>query len=150
MKKAQLLFHVISYLQYPLMLAGLYYILLPYFNNFDGLFESYNRMLMFSGLAITFSTLQDTTKVQNKLSLRIYRNPKLARYFLASLLIITVLSISAGLAGFLGLHDSKLKELSIGLIVFGVGLLSMLKTVMELAAYHGEQSRKDRLTEPSH
>ena len=66
--KIKLLFHYISYLQYPLMLIALYFAFKPYFNGLeitnekiDLIFRNLNNMLIFMGLGISFSTLQDAT-----------------------------------------------------------------------------------------
>lgn len=76
-------FHYVSYLQYPLMLLALYFAFKPYFFGFDQLkekpelvFENLNSLLIFMGLAVSFSSLQDTTKTQNKFSEKIWRSPK--------------------------------------------------------------------------
>ena len=68
-------FHYVSYIQYPLMLITLYFVVSPFFTgmekikeNPDLIFKNLNLMLIFMGLAISFSTLQDTHKTQNKLS----------------------------------------------------------------------------------
>ncbi|MFA0963835.1 hypothetical protein AB9P05_18665 [Roseivirga sp. BDSF3-8] len=137
MKKARNIFHVISYLQYPLMAAALYFAIQPYLTGFEDVLESINIMLIFMGVAISFSTLQDTTKTQNKLSLKVYQNPKAARVFLIYLLVIIVVFMGAGFVGLLGQEDSKLREISIGLIVLSIGMLGMLKAAVEMAEYHG-------------
>jgi hypothetical protein len=72
MKETKLIFHYISYLQYPLMMIAMLFALKPYIFGFETLFSDFNKMLVFMGLGISFSTLQDTTKTQNKLSLKIY------------------------------------------------------------------------------
>ncbi|RUT67572.1 hypothetical protein D0817_25745, partial [Flavobacterium cupreum] len=62
------LFQVISYLQYPLLVVALGYMVYPYFAGFDTFWASINNALIFVGMAISFSTLQDTTKTQNNFS----------------------------------------------------------------------------------
>ena len=76
-------FHYISYIQYPLMLIATYFVLSPYINeieqlkkNPDLLFKNLNLTLIFMGLGISFSSLQDTSKTQNKFSKKIWENPK--------------------------------------------------------------------------
>lgn len=76
-------FHLISYLQYLLMLLGLYYAIHPYFNGLDAIANNFelaltdiNKMLVWMGLGISFSTLQDTTKTQNDFSRKIWEDPK--------------------------------------------------------------------------
>lgn len=40
MKSATYFFHCISYLQYPIMLVGVFYVFKPYFTSFDSIWES--------------------------------------------------------------------------------------------------------------
>ena len=68
-------FQKISYLQYPMMLIAMYFAIKPYtyifeagMENQDKMFADLNSLLIFMGLGISFSTLQDTTKTQNKFS----------------------------------------------------------------------------------
>ena len=71
--KIQQFFQYISYLQYPFMLVAVFLAFQPYFGGFenltsDGILAGVNNMLIFMGLSVSFSTLQDTTKTQNELS----------------------------------------------------------------------------------
>jgi magnesium-transporting ATPase (P-type) len=82
MKDPKKLFHKISYLQYPLMLLGLFYCCKPTLFGIDSIWMDLNKGLVFFGLAISLSTLQDITKTQEKISKRIFENPNYARIFL--------------------------------------------------------------------
>ncbi|MCA6074330.1 hypothetical protein [Fulvivirga sedimenti] len=135
MKKATLFFHRISYLQYPLMLIALYFIIQPYYGFQDAL-GYINKGLVFMGLGVTFSTLQDTTKTQNKLSLRIYQNPTYARIFIIVMIALILFFLVVGLIGLFAASDAKLSEVSLGMIVMGVGMIGMLKAVFEMADNH--------------
>lgn len=114
MKSARESFHKISYLQYPLMLVGLYWMARPLINNLNNLWADYNMALIFYGLAISLSTLQDTTKSQNKLSLKIWQSPRYARIFL--------------------------NEISFGIISLGIGFVGVLKSGIEMAEHHQKTS----------
>lgn len=140
MINAKDLFHKISYLQYPLMLIGLYYAVRPYIVGFDTLFENLNTLLIFMGLGISFSTLQDTSKVQNEASRRIWEDPKKGKFFLTFMSIFTLFLISLGLLGYFAAPNEILQELSIGLIVLGIGFMGMVKSAVEMFENH----RKDR------
>ena len=140
MINAKDLFHKISYLQYPLMLVGLYYAVRPYIVGFDTLFENLNTLLIFMGLGISFSTLQDTSKVQNEASRRIWEDPKKGKFFLTFMSIFTLFLISLGLLGYFAAPNEILQELSIGLIVLGIGFMGMVKSAVEMFENH----RKDR------
>ncbi|WP_459212133.1 hypothetical protein [Aquimarina rhabdastrellae] len=145
----KLFFHYISYLQYPLMIVALYFAFKPHFEGIEGdkesidmVFKSLNNMLIFMGLAISFSTLQDTTKTQNKLSRKIWESPTKGKLFLIFMSIMTAVFIIYGMIGYLGETNAKLQELSIGIIVLGIGFIGMLKTAIEMFEYH----RKDKHT----
>lgn len=130
------IFHAISYMQYPLMAVALYFSAKPYFYGFEFLLENYNKVLVFMGLVISFSTLQDTTKTQNKLSLKIYQNPKLARRFLMYIVALILFFLFGGLYGLLVIPDHKIAEVSIGMVVFAIGLIGLLKVAVEMAGHH--------------
>lgn len=135
------LFHLVSYLQYPCMLLGLFYCYKPvitnlegFMNNIDALLVEFNKALVFIGLGTSLSTLQDTTKVQNKFSQRIYDNPRKTKFFLWIMMIQSVIYITLGLIGLFG-SIKFLQELSFGLIALGVGFIGMLKSAIEMADY---------------
>jgi len=145
--KIKKLFQIISYLQYPLMLLALFFSVKPYFNgieylinNIEILFKNYNYVLIFMGLGISFSTLQDTTKTQNKLSKKIWENPKKGKKMIAIISGLTLLVLSYGVFGYFITENQKIKELSFGAIVFGIGLIGFLKTAIEVFENH----RKDK------
>ena len=65
------------------MLVGLYFALIPYLQgmeqvkqNPDFISQSLNTVLIFMGLSVSFSSLQDTSKTQNKVSKKIWQDPK--------------------------------------------------------------------------
>ena len=142
-------FHYVSYVQHPLMLIALYFVLSPYFNgieqikkNPDLIFENLNLMLIFMGLAISFSTLQDTNKTQNKFSKRIWESPKKGKIALIYLSLLCLFLVIYGLYGFFNNNNEVLKEISLGIIVLGIGMIGMLKTAIEMFENH----RKDKNT----
>ena len=80
-------FHYISYLQYPLILIGIYFGVIPYLSgldmlvdNPDILFNNLNSSLIFIGLGTSFSSLQDTSKTQNNFSKKIWENPRKGKW----------------------------------------------------------------------
>lgn len=129
-------FHIISYVQYPFMFIALYYAFKPYIVGFETLWENSNNALIFMGLGISFSTLQDTTKPQNKLSRKTWENPKKGKIALTVITIMASLSIIMGLYGILSSTNEVLKELSFGIIVIGIGLVGLLKTAIEMFENH--------------
>ena len=132
------LFHLISYLQYPLVLLGGYYYILFFLSFKAGeiVWDDLNKVLVFFGLALSFSTLQDTKKTQNKLSKRIWESPLMGKITLILFSLFTALFIFGGLYNYLTIKSSVLKELSFGMIVLGIGLLGLIKAAVEMFENH--------------
>ncbi len=141
------IFHYISYLQYPLMVTGLYFSISPYLEgieelkrNPDLIFQSLNYVLIFMGLGVSFSSLQDTTKTQNKISKKIWENPKKGKITILIMCFITLFLLSLGLFEYFNTNDGILKDLSVGIIVFSLGMFGFLKAAIEMFENH----RKDK------
>lgn len=141
------IFQYISYLQYPLMLVALYFAFAPYLNgletmieNIDNTLSSYNSMLVFMGLGVGISSLQDTTKTQNNFSKRIWENPKKGKIGIMLISLMTLFFVVYGVVMYFGTGSEKVKSLSTGFIVFGIGMLGFLKTAIEVFENH----RKDK------
>ena len=103
---------------------------------FETIWEDYNNLLMFMGLAISFSTLQDTTKTQNKISQRVWENPTYGKITIGILLFTTFLLLAIGITGLYAAKDSVLKNLSMGVIVLGLGMIGMAKAMLEMFENH--------------
>lgn len=141
--KIRKFFQIISYLQYPLMLLGLFFILKPYFNGFeylsnniDILWLNYSNALIFFGLGISLSTLQDTTKTQNKLSKKIWQDPKKGKIMIYVMAFTALLILVIGVFGYFFSDLEVLKELSFGIIVLGIGYIAFMKTAIEVFENH--------------
>jgi len=137
------IFQYVSYLQYPLMLVALYFGFEPSLKgieamseNIDSTLSSYNSTLIFMGLAIGFSTLQDTTKTQNKFSKKIWENPKKGKIGVLIITLMTLFFVVSGVFLYFGSGNEKLKSLSTGLIIFGIGMLGFLKAAIEIFENH--------------
>ncbi|MFT6961038.1 MAG: hypothetical protein ACJAWV_000740 [Flammeovirgaceae bacterium] len=138
MKDTRKLFHLISYLQYPLM-AGSLFFYVPFLisivkRNPD--WNNLNNMLIFVGIAISFSALQDATKTQSKFAKRIWESPKKGKTMLFIMTITMFAFISVGLFGFYFTETEQLKSISIGLVAFGIGYIGLLKTAVEMFENH--------------
>lgn len=129
----KLLFHFISYLQYPFMLLAVYVVLT---GNPDLIFETINKVLILFGLGISFSTLQDTTKTQNKMSRKIWEHPIKGKLALLVMSLMTLAMLVTGILEYFSTEDSKFKEMSMGLIVLGIGYIGLLKTAIEMFENH--------------
>lgn len=142
--KIKKLFHYISYLQYPLMLMGVFFVFKPYFIGLDELdpekvdlvINSLTNVLIFLGLGISFSSLQDTTKTQNKFSRKIWENPKKGKIAVAIMLLTTIITLTIGLLMYFLILNNKFKELAVGVMILGVGLIGWLKLAIELFENH--------------
>lgn len=131
-------FHKASYIQYPLMILAVGYFYKPIFAGFDSMWIDYNYGLIFMGLGLSFATLQDTTKTQNKFSKRIYENPVWAGRFLLYILTLVVLFLVCGIYGLFAADTEIISSLSYGLLSLGVGLIGVLKAAGEMAHYHSK------------
>lgn len=128
-------FHLLSYLQYPIMLFSLWYAFKPFFFGFETVWADLNKVLVCMGLGISFSTLQDTTKTQNKMSKKVWANPRHARLFLIYMFILTMIMIGFGVWGFFFTLHEKLQEIALGAIAVGISFIGLLKTAVEMADY---------------
>lgn len=136
MRNATRLFHAISYLQYPLLLVSLYFVVQPLAAGLDGLWPSFNKALIFAGLAISFSTLQDTTTTQNDFSKRIWQDPRKGKRALILLALMAAMMLVAGLYGFLVSTGGIVQDVAIGLLMLGIGYIGLLKAAVEMYENH--------------
>ncbi|MEQ8546361.1 MAG: hypothetical protein RIC03_00535 [Cyclobacteriaceae bacterium] len=143
------IFQRISYLQYPLMLLAMFYAIKPYFNgfeymvnNFESMLVDYNYVLIFFGLGISFSTLQDTTKMQNDISRKIWESPKKGKRMIMIISVAVILILGYGIFGYFLTDNEKFKELSFGAIVLGIGLIGFLKSAIEAFENHRIDKKK--------
>lgn len=131
-------FHMISYLQYPLILVALVFYV-PFVMSLlnkavDWSYLNYSLILL--GVALSFSTLQDTTTTQNELSKKIWQDPKKGQRMLY---LVAVMALLFMLAGFLFLFVLPIKgaeDVAVGLIVLGIGFIGILKAAIEMFENH--------------
>jgi len=131
-------FHIVSYLQYPLIIVALilYFPLIKSFKNGLLDWELANYILILFGVGLSFSTLQDTTKTQNKISEKVWSDPLKGKIMLIFLSIMAFLFIIAGLVMLFYQNNSLQEGVSIGLIVLGIGLIGVLKGAIEMYEHH--------------
>jgi len=145
--KIKQIFQIISYLQYPLLLLAMVFVFKPYFSgldhmkeNFDAVVADFNNVLIFAGLGISMSTLQDTNRTQNNISKKIWEDPQKGTWAIIILSIMTLSVLLGGIFSFYISTNEILKQLSIGIIVMGIGLIGFLKASLEIFENH----RRDR------
>jgi len=95
-----------------------------------------NTALLFLGIQIGISTLQDTTKTQNKFSRKIWEHPKKGKITLLLMSFMVVFFLIMGIVGYFKSTENIHKEISFGLIVLGIGLIGMLKSAIEMFENH--------------
>ncbi len=105
-------------------------------NGFNSIWEDFGNVLLFMGLGISFSTLQDTTKTQNKISLRVWENETYSKRMILATSFATLVFISMGVYGFFSFKNAIPKEFSIGVIAFGISMIGLIKAMMEMAENH--------------
>ena len=142
-------FHYMSYLQYPLMLVGLFFALKPYLQGLDQLkqnpelvIQTLNTVLIFMGLSVSFSSLQDPSKTQNKVSKKIWENPLKGKIMIVFMSLLILFFLFFGLIGYYYVETGLLKDISIGIIVFGLGMFGLLKTAIEMFENHRTDKNK--------
>ncbi len=136
MGQVKQLFQIISYLQYPLLVVALGYMVYPYFVGFDAFWSSVNNALIFSGLAVGFSTLQDTSKTQNDFSKRVWQSPRKGMIALVTISATTLVFLLLGIFGLYVAKGGALKEVSFGVLTLGLGYLGLLKAAIEMHEHH--------------
>lgn len=130
------LFQAVSYLQYPFMLLALAYCFKPFLTGLAGMLEDYNRALLYAGIGIGLSSLQDPTRMQNEVSRRVWQDPRKGR---AMLWFIGGMSFAAIVAGLVGVNVAStraISEVSMGMLSLGLGLLGMLRTAIDMFEHH--------------
>jgi len=145
MAGARQFFHYVSYLQYPLMLLAMFFSVKPIIFGFDTIWADYNKLLVFMGLGISFSTFQDTQKTQNKLSKRVWENSRWGKIALLVMSLTTFWVLAFGMFGYFASENDIIRELAFGVIVLGIGLIGMLKAAIEMFENH----RKDKQRSPT-
>ena len=88
------------------------------------------------GIGMSFSTLQDTKKTQNNISKKIWQSPTKGKIFIFSLAASNLFMFVLGISGLYVSQDNALSEVSLGLIVFAIGILGVLKAAMEMFENH--------------
>ena len=144
MKNPRTIFHLISYLQYPLMLAAVaFYVPFILSLKSGALDWTYlNYALIIFGIALSFSTLQDTTKTQNKLSRKIWESPTKGKITIVVMALFAFSMIIGGLSMLYFSQTGITESVAVGLIVLGIGLIGLLKSAIEMFENH----RKDKNT----
>ncbi len=137
------LFQALSYLQYPLMLVAVVFTVQAGLavgelraTGWDPVIARINDVLLYAGVGIGLSSMQDPRRTQNAVSLRTWRDPAKGRIALWVIALEAFVPIVVGLVGAAQADDGVLRQLSLGLVAFGLGMLGLLKTAIEMREYH--------------
>lgn len=136
-------FQLLSYLQYPAMVVAAVYAARPLFNGMAGMFDDWNYALLYAGVGVGLSSLQDPTRTQNRMSHRVWQDPRKGRLMLWLLSAEALLPIVIGLVGAYLAGTTALNQLSLGLVAFGLGMVGLLKTAIEMFEHHRLDRRPD-------
>jgi hypothetical protein len=131
-------FHYVSYLQYPIMASSFIFYLPFVISLGQGEPDWYllNNFIILIGVALSFSTLQDTTKTQNKISKRVWEDPRKGKIALSLMAIMAFSFIILGLTLIIRAGSGEIENIAIGLTVLGIGLLGLLKSALEMFENH--------------
>ena len=85
-------------------------------------YDDWNYVLLYAGIGIGLSSLQDPTKTQNEISRRVWQDPRKGRWMLILLAAYALGAMGVGLVGAYLAADSVVNQLSLGLVAFGLGM----------------------------
>lgn len=129
------------------MLIALTLILYSIITDIQTIFYYFNQALVFMGLGISFSTLQDTTTTQNETSRRVWEDPIKGKRMITISSLTTFFIISIGIIGLFSPLESVIKQISVGLIAMGIGWIGMLKAMIEMFKNHRTDKNPKNETE---
>jgi magnesium-transporting ATPase (P-type) len=129
-------FQAVSYLQYPLMLVALLYSVRPYLTGLDGIWQDLNYALLYAGIGIGLSSLQDPTRMQNEISRKVWQSPRKGRLMLAIMTVSSLSMILIGLVASYQTNSEMLRQVSMGVFSLGLGMVGILKTAIEMFEHH--------------
>jgi hypothetical protein len=136
-------FQRLSYLQYPAMLAAIAYTVKSGWavsatrsTGWSPVFDDWNYVLLYAGIGIGLSSLQDPTRTQNEVSRRVWQDPRKGRWMLVLLSLYALGAMAMGLAGAYMADSTGVNQLSLGLVAFGLGMVGLLKTAIEMREHH--------------
>lgn len=132
------LFHLISYLQYPILLAALAFYIpftISLFNKSPD-WSLLNDVLILFGVSMSFSTLQDTTTTQNNFSKKIWQHPTKGKVVIGVIAIMAFVFIVMGLLALFVYKADQTESVAVGITVLGIGMIGLLKAAIEMFENH--------------
>ena len=136
-------FQWVSYLQYPAMLAAIAYTAKSAWTashmgpaGWSPVFDDWNYVLLYAGISVGLSSLQDSTRTQNDVSRLVWQDPRKGRWMLMLLSAYAMGAMVVGLVGAYMAESTVVNQLSLGLMAFGLGMVGLLKTAIEMREHH--------------
>lgn len=130
-KKFLKLIHSLHYLQYPFLIIGLGYSFKKYFIENSDKWADMNMSLLFFGIGLSFAGFADVKKIGGW-SKKIMRHPRMSKLFIFYSILLSFGLMATGFYAMFQIKNSAFKEVSIGLIVLGIGVISLIKMSVEL------------------
>jgi len=120
------------------MIIALYYCYKPIIFENSNVVSDYNLGLLFLGIGLSFSSLADTTK-RTKLGNLVFKKPKTAKIWIIYISILILSIFSLGIFTMFFTDKPELKEVSVGLLVLGIGTIGLLRMNLEtIKAYQSD------------
>lgn len=88
------------------------------------------------GLGVSMSTLQDTTTTQNKVSKRVWEDPKKGKVALLIMSLTALMFIASAFMAMFLFKGSVLEQLSFGLLALGIAYVGLLRAAIEMFENH--------------
>lgn len=136
-------FQWLSYLQYPAMLVAVGYVFKSGLSlasvkrvGWLPIYDDWNYALLYAGVGIGLSSLQDPAKTQNEMSKKVWQDPRKGRWMLILLAAYALGAMALGLLGAYLADTTIMNQLSLGLVAFGLGMVGLLKTAIEMREHH--------------
>ena len=130
-KKFLNLIHQLHYLQYPFLILGLSYSFKKYFVENSNKWEDLNLCFLFMGIALSFGGLADVNRIDG-ITKKVLSNMKGGKTYILYLIICFFICLGLGIYAFFQNEENALKELSVGMIVFSIGIISLIKMSLEI------------------
>ena len=137
------LFQWLSYLQYPALLVALGYgarsgwtLATAGDGGWATVYDDWNYVLLYAGIGIGLSSLQDPTKTQNEVSKRVWQDPRKGKLALVMIAATTLVFLLIGMYGLYVARSGIIKEVSFGTLMLGLGYMGLLKSAIEMHEHH--------------
>ena len=109
------------------MLLAIYFVYEPILMEKSDTLTGLNTGLILMGIGISLDSLKDYGKL-NWLDKKVLHKPIIAKYYFILIGLGILSMILIGLNAYFSSEDNALMELSIGIIIFGIGMVGFLKS----------------------